>query len=374
MKYIRFIFIVVCYVCAVKGMFSQGIMNSGGQVILTNTGTIRTTKTINAVTSYNPANLGLLITTSNNLGSITRVRGHQVQQGLGTFTANYGIARYFDIPGIGEINGTTINVEMYYWDAELNGHVEANLIEYQSVTQSTNTWWTPLNTSINTLTNQSTPLSPPYDSYITGAAYTSMIFNNRFTLGSTGIPLPVELIDLFAECSGNYITLNWTTASEQNNVFFVIEKSSDGIDFSKIGLIQGSGNSNTILTYSYIDDKPNETTNYYRLKQIDNDGKYNYSDIVATNCHDNGQNPEDIIIYNSPYNNDIVVTFRNNNAKSYRVLFTDQLGRLLVSKTHNAVSGDNTLQIDKSGLSSGVYNLTMYSDTDIVTKQVVIYK
>jgi hypothetical protein len=77
-----------------------------------NTGIIKTTKTISNVTDYNPANLGLEITTNQNLGTITIVRGHQRQQGSGSFTSNYSIDRYFDVPGIGEIDGSNVNVKL----------------------------------------------------------------------------------------------------------------------------------------------------------------------------------------------------------------------------------------------------------------------
>tara|TARA_B110000967_G_C18855239_1_gene546846 strand:+ start:778 stop:1566 length:789 start_codon:yes stop_codon:yes gene_type:complete len=93
------------------------------------------------------------------------------------------------------------------------------------------------------------------------------------------ITLPVDLISFEAEREEDNIKLNWSTASEENNDYFEIQKSYDGEVFTPIGYVDGAGNSNEVLDYSYTDSETNKA--YYRLKQLDYDGEFEYSDIVV---------------------------------------------------------------------------------------------
>ena len=95
--------------------------------------------------------------------------------------------------------------------------------------------------------------------------------------------LPVEIINFNAKSDNNYIDLTWLTASENNNDYFTIERSIDGINFELLANINGAGNSNTLLNYNYIDKNPSEGLNYYRLKQTDFNGDFIYSNIVSVN-------------------------------------------------------------------------------------------
>ncbi|MEJ7678927.1 MAG: hypothetical protein WKG06_13945 [Segetibacter sp.] len=85
--------------------------------------------------------------------------------------------------------------------------------------------------------------------------------------------------------------LHWATVTEQNNTGFEVQRSSDAIDFSNIGFIETksmNGNSNVKLDYNFIDMDHYAISNYYRLKQIDKDGKYTYSHIVVLNDNNAG--------------------------------------------------------------------------------------
>lgn len=92
--------------------------------------------------------------------------------------------------------------------------------------------------------------------------------------------LPVSLTSFTASLSNNQSQLNWSTASESNNAGFEIESSQDGISFNKIGFVASQAtNSNSILNYSFIDKLAKPGTTYYRLKQVDLDGKFSYSEV-----------------------------------------------------------------------------------------------
>lgn len=93
--------------------------------------------------------------------------------------------------------------------------------------------------------------------------------------------LPVSLTSFTASLTNNQNTLNWTTSSENNSLGFDVESSTDGVTFSKIGFVpsKGSGTTSEVLAYSFQDKSASNGTTYYRLKQVDKDGKFEYSDI-----------------------------------------------------------------------------------------------
>ncbi len=104
-----------------------------------------------------------------------------------------------------------------------------------------------------------------------------------FTLGSSSSTnvLPIELVSFSGEKKDNRNILNWTTASEINNAFFTVEKSYNGFDFEWVGRQEGTSPSTQIVNYSLTDYNILETINYYRLKQTDFDGKFEYSRHIS---------------------------------------------------------------------------------------------
>jgi hypothetical protein len=95
--------------------------------------------------------------------------------------------------------------------------------------------------------------------------------------------LPIELISFDAEQNNELIKLTWKTATETNNEKFQIERSRDSEKWEAIGTVAGAGFSHTFLSYIFYDLKPNNGPSYYRLKQIDYDGAYEYSKVIAIN-------------------------------------------------------------------------------------------
>ena len=104
-------------------------------------------------------------------------------------------------------------------------------------------------------------------------------------------PLPVEMLSFTGECYVDYVSLEWATASELNNDKFIIERSADLQQFESIAEIEGNGNSNEVINYYYNDYSPLKTLSYYRLKQIDFDGSFKYSDVVAVYCDQKATSP-----------------------------------------------------------------------------------
>jgi hypothetical protein len=109
-----------------------------------------------------------------------------------------------------------------------------------------------------------------------------------FTLASVSLanPLPIELISFSASCEQDQVVLRWKTASEKNNQFFAIERTTDGLNFTEIARIAGAGNSTTPIAYSFVDIHPATGYAYYRLHQIDFNGEDSYSVPVLLESSD----------------------------------------------------------------------------------------
>lgn len=178
--------------------------------------------------------------------------------------------------------------------------------------------------------------------------------NNYFTIGTldnTTSPLPIELVKF--NClilPDKNIALKWITATEMNSHYFDIERSSDGLDFNKIGNVQAAGNSYTTTHYLFNDTNPLSKISYYRLKAVDVDGSYKYSDICSVSLDDLGNG---ISIYPNPTNSSITIDFTNIDAiSSQDYEITDITGKKI--EVPYALLADK-ITIDLSNLQSGIY-------------------
>lgn len=196
-----------------------------------------------------------------------------------------------------------------------------------------------------------------------------------FTFGTRGgaNPLPVELVYFSSLCKDEIAYINWTTASETNNDFFTLERSSDGLSFSIVSTIHGSGNSAATSNYEYIDllDNPSkESIIYYRLKQTDFDGKFKYSDVIATKCL--GPLFELVTIMPNPTRSHFTV-FYNSPDNRETVLFEvrDMLGRIIQSSESSAKTGGNTMNIDISNTEAGVYYVIIKNNNASFVEKII---
>lgn len=105
--------------------------------------------------------------------------------------------------------------------------------------------------------------------------------NGSGIIASSSGPLPIELVEFTAVKNYDRVLTQWTTASEHNNSHFTVERSSDGINYVYVASRAAAGNSSSLKTYSAYDDYPLDGISYYRLKQTDFDGSYEYSPVVS---------------------------------------------------------------------------------------------
>jgi len=155
--------------------------------------------------------------------------------------------------------------------------------------------------------------------------------------------------------------LNWETATEINNDYFTIEKSNDAINWKSIGEIKGAGNSSQSINYSYRDYKLLSGISYYRLKQIDFDGQYTYSQVEVIDLN----RPNNFVnIYPNPASKQIVVEGSEeeiSTIKIYNVLSKELSDQAVITKEN-----DQRIIINLENFSPGLY----YIKTKTVTNKV----
>ncbi len=106
--------------------------------------------------------------------------------------------------------------------------------------------------------------------------------------GGAGLgPLPVTLVSFEGKAKNNAVYLDWSTSSEINNAYFSVERSQNGVTFEAIGKVNGGGNSNEMLNYAFIDAKPVQGVGYYRLRQVDFDGRFGLSNVISLKSRSN---------------------------------------------------------------------------------------
>ncbi len=176
------------------------------------------------------------------------------------------------------------------------------------------------------------------------------------------IPLPAELIRFTANSQGNNVRLEWTTANEQNNQYFIAERSENGTRFSPISEPISSkainGNSLVNLDYACIDKYPMQGLNYYRLQQTDIDGKKQYSHIVTVFKG----NERSVRVYPNPVANELNVEIQSLASSVAHLKIMDVAGRLLRVVELNIQAGTNRIQVDVASLKEDMYFISV-SDT-----------
>jgi len=145
----------------------------------------------------------------------------------------------------------------------------------------------------------------------------------QFTIGSSGSPLPVELVSFIGKVKDQKVYLKWSTATEVNNYGFEIQRSIQTGKWDLLGFVEGHGNSNSVKEYSFIDAEVNSSGIYsYRLKQIDNDGSYEFSKTIEVNFnvpnkfelsqnYPNPFNPSTAISFNLPESGKVILKIYN---------------------------------------------------------------
>lgn len=195
------------------------------------------------------------------------------------------------------------------------------------------------------------------------------------TLGSVDAsnPLPVELISFVGENQNGFNKLDWKTASELNNDYFELERSATGETFSTITRVSGRGTVNELSSYNFLDEEPMVGNNYYRLKQVDFDGKFEYSHIILVKNEGAG-GVFNISVFPNPLSKGTLLNIRSikDNELDAKVSVRDLTGRVLTSYT---VGADNFVErtVDTSNWSgAGIYIVEMTQGEKRIFRRVVV--
>jgi hypothetical protein len=167
--------------------------------------------------------------------------------------------------------------------------------------------------------------------------------------------VPVELTSFAASVTGTNVNLSWITASELNNQGFQVERSTDSNQWEQIGFVEGKGTSTDMNYYSYTDSKLNEGTYYYRLKQVDFDGTFEYSSVVEATV----TIPKTFSLeqnYPNPFNPSTKISFSLASDSKVTMKIFNVLGQEIVTLIDgNLAAGEHEINFNASSLNSGVY-------------------
>lgn len=176
------------------------------------------------------------------------------------------------------------------------------------------------------------------------------------------IALPVELVRFEADNNQCDVELFWETATELNNDYFIIEHSFDGVEFEPIGFVEGNGTSNVSQTYDFTHENVRQNLNYYRLKQVDYDNSFEYSETInsMSDCYDSGQGVTKI--YPNPTIGKIELEFYMESARNVELIITDMVGREINRHQVELNEGNNIFEMDLSPYQAGAYYIQMKND------------
>jgi hypothetical protein len=171
-------------------------------------------------------------------------------------------------------------------------------------------------------------------------------------------PLPVLLSELRAQPQGQSVKLTWKTLTETNSKGFEIQRSANAAQWQDIGYVQAAGNSTSERNYAYLDAKPSNGVIYYRLKQIDLDGRLSFSNVVNTRFSATG------VLTLSP--NPATQFVEINGLEKGEVRVMDANGRVMINQ---AVNGNTNVNI--SGLTKGLYFFEVISGKEKTIKKII---
>jgi hypothetical protein len=211
------------------------------------------------------------------------------------------------------------------------------------------------------------------------SGYVNRLACNTFSkkgIGKSNTPLPVELLAFNTSCLGDKIKLTWSTASETNNDYFSIDRSKDNYNWEFVTTVNGNGNSNSVIDYSAFDISPYTNTlqgtepTYYRLKQVDFDGKFEYFGPVSTMCEDQNSEPYFNAFVNE--NRDIIVDFDAIKDQNYLINLFDYNGKKLIDVNGISLEGMNQEILGTINLTKGIYILIFKKGADYHTKKIIL--
>ena len=186
--------------------------------------------------------------------------------------------------------------------------------------------------------------------------------------------VPVELTSFTAISQNQQVTINWATATEINNNGFEVQRSTENSEFVTVGFVRGNGTTTNQSEYTYVDRNMVAGTYSYRLKQIDYNGVYEYSDAIEVEV----LNLDSYVLnqnYPNPFNPSTKIAYVLKEKTNVKLLVMNALGEevaVLVNQTQE--QGYHQLDFNASNLPSGIYFYSLQTDNFSETKKMLLMK
>ncbi len=262
----------------------------------------------------------------------------------------YHINRFWTIEPSGTLSGYSYDIDLTYLESDINGSgTETTLMP---VKKSDEQWYKPIGSSFTDGIEQGSGSINSVANLLTWSGLST--FSKFGATGNAINPLPVELISFSSACNNGVVELNWKTISEKNTLKFVLQKSTDALSWVDVKEVKAAGNSNALLNYQITDYNDLKDQMYYRIKMIDNDGKFKLTNVIAANCIVSKTN---FSTYPNPSNsNSSIFLFQTikNDVKVLHVTIYNSEGREVFS-TENLIENNNYQYAISTELSPGIY-------------------
>ncbi len=301
-------------------------------------------------------------------GKWARIEISKPQQSTDAFTASYSNSGYTNTTtgsnlqnvsdveywNLDRVSGNSdVDITLYWEDGSNTG---SNITDTQDLNiahfNSNQSQW---ENKSSTTDGSSTTSSGKITSKSKVTSFSPFTFGSQST-GSTN-PLPVELIHFNVKQSGQIALLKWATASEKDNSHFIVQKQTGG-NWSRIGKIPGNGNATRKNTYRFRDpDFQKGTTHYYRLKQVNSDGNFEYSPIRSLYAEPNAI--ADLVVSPNPVKDELSLMIESRRQASYDITILGLLGKSKYKHTYAIDEGFNQLAIPMKNLHPGQYVLVI---------------
>ncbi|MCE3281871.1 MAG: Muc19 precursor [Chitinophagaceae bacterium] len=281
------------------------------------------------------------------------------------------LQRHFNIyPAVNAMTATS-TITLYYLQSEFDTYnanngsypdLPANASDATGIANLRITQYNGTGTTPGGYTGTATQLDPADANIVFNSAANrwevtfDVTGSGGFYVHSGNWILPVTLVNFRGEAAGNSNRLLWTTATETNNRGFELERSADGRTFSTIAFVNSKaadGNSSTSIHYSYDDNRPMAGNNYYRLKQVDKDGRLSYSNIIMLSRKVNAITLGRI--YPNPASTSLNLVIASPSAEAVSLVVTDLGGKVVMQQVLQLRQGANTHRLNVGGLAQGSY-------------------
>jgi len=250
-------------------------------------------------------------------------------------------------------------VTLYWADGTRSGIENLAELRVAHYNESTHCWESKGGSTSGDLTSGSISSTLPFNSY------SPITFGTK----TNDNPLPVELLNFEGFCTNGSINLQWITSSEINNDHFEIERSVNGSDWKNIGSVDGAGNSNSEIQYTFADRNILEGVIYYRLRQVDYDGSSKLSDIIQVRCAFESLNPI-IFIYPNPFSDELTMDIENWNMDQLEIEMFDILGKKIGQWTLKNVNSHVIHQLNPGNLPPAMYLIKIKTSDGVVVRKV----